>query len=490
MRSAFKATAILSSSSVLAIVVGLVSSKVMAVYLQPAGYGYYGLLQAFVTVATLMVSFGIGTGLVRMGAGAVAQGDQVTISVLRRASWLLFAGLATISLLAVWFLRVPISRWVLGDSDHPTTIVVMGVVLIFTVAASLQTATLNAYHRVKALAQCGITTAVLSACVNVLAVVLLSTGGIVPAVAGAAIIGWAVAGYFLRREVGGLPVQPDSRQVIKEARFLLRFGGPYTASVLVGTGVQYALPIVVLHVLGTESVGYYRAATAISVGYLGFLATAMSQDYYPRISAVKDRPQELVSLVNEQHKLVMILAVPLMLVMLALVPYIVPLLYSRKFMPTVDILEWQLIGDIFKFSSWTMSFAILAHCKSSIYFLTEAIGGVLSVLALSLAIRWFGLPGLGIGFLLTYIMYYAVVWLTLRPKINLVWTTSNKRMMFAAIAAALFIRILPSTRFASYRGGISLLVAGGALCAAFYAAGRELELFKHLPLFRKLAEKF
>jgi len=243
---------------------------------------------------------------------------------------------------------------------------------------------------------------------------------------------------------------------------------------LIGTGVQLAMPIIVMHLLDTESVGYYKAAVAVSVGYLGFLVTAMGQDYYPRVSAVKDQPRALADLINEQHRLVMIVAVPMVLGTLALVPYLVPLVFSHKFTPTVGILEWQLIGDLFKFSSWTMSFAILARCRSSVYFLTEAIGGVAGLVTLWLAVRMFGLAGLGISFLLTYIIYYFAVWLIVRREVPLVWTDSNKKMMLAAVAAALLIRILPSTRFANFRTLVALLLALAAGARSLHAVWWEL----------------
>jgi PST family polysaccharide transporter len=243
---------------------------------------------------------------------------------------------------------------------------------------------------------------------------------------------------------------------------------------LVGTGTHFLAPIIVLHLLGTESVGYQRAAGAISVGCLGFLVTAMAQDYYPRVSAAKDHPAALVNLINEQHRLIMIVSVPMVLGTMALVPYLVPLAFSHKFLPAVEILEWQLIGDLFKFSSWTMAYMILARCKSSIFLLTESIAGVANIVTLWLAIRWFGLPGLGISFLASYIIYYAAVWLIVRRQIPLVWTASNKMMLMASVAAALVVRVLSSTGFANLRTPIALLLALLAGTWSLHTAWGEL----------------
>lgn len=487
--SIFKATAILSSSSAVSIVLSLVLSKVMAVYLQPAGYGYYGVLQSFVAVAALVTGMGISTGLVRMGAAAASSDDQLSIASLRCAAWWLFAVLGSLSLALLVLFRVPLSLWAIGSKEHAGTIVLMAVALLFTVAATIETGTLNAYHRVEALAKCGISNTVCTVGVSILSVLLWRIQGVVPAIIGGAIASWFVARYFLRREIGPVPVRPQRHEILKQSWSLLRFGSSYTASMLVGTGVQLALPIVVLHLLSAESVGYYKASVAISVGYLGFLVTAMAQDYYPRVSAVAAKPDELVSLVNEQHRLVMILAVPMILGTLALVPIVVPLVYSHKFSPTVEILEWQLIGDLFKFSSWTMSFVILARCRSSIFFLSESIGGVVNLIVTWLAVRWFGLSGLGISFLITYMIYYVVVWVIVRREIALVWTASNKRMMLGAVAAALVIRVLPSTSLAGYRSivalGLAALAGAGSLCTIW----RELSAGRRFAFLRRATEK-
>lgn len=473
MKSIFKATAILSGGSFVTIVVGLASAKVMALVLRPAGYGYYGLLQSFLAVTTLVAGMGIMTGLVRLGAGPIASHDEATISSLRKASWWLFCGLGGVALLVLAALRAPISQWALGTPDQSTIIVLMGIALLFTIAGQIQSGTLNAYHRVKALAQCAVASSILSATVSITCILLWRTHGVVPAVIGGSAVGFLVATHFLRREVGPVRARPNRREILKATRSLLHFGGPYTASMLIGSGVQLALPMIVLHLIDTESVGYYKAAAAVSVGYLGFLVLAMGQDYYPRVSAVKDQPTALVKLINEQHRLVMILAVPMILVTLALVPYLIPIVYSSKFAPAVAILEWQLIGDIFKFSSWTMAYVILARCSSWTYFLTESLGGVVAIATTWLSVRWFGLPGLGISFLVTYIIYYSIVWVIIRRDIPLVWTTANKKMMLAAIAAAILIRILPSTAFAHFRTPIALLLALGAGIPSLIVIWRE-----------------
>lgn len=460
MKSLFRATAILSGSSAVSILLGLASSRILATILHPSGYGYYGLLQSFVTVASLLCGMGMATGLVRLGAGAAKQNDHATMASLCGGAWLLVALLGTPVVLVFVLFRASISSWALGTPDHGGAILVMGVTLLFSVSMNIQNGILNAWHRVEALATYGIVNSVINAVTGILGVLIWRERGIVPAVLASAILGWAASRYFLHRAVGAVRIRTSFHQKVAAARQLLAFGGPYTASVMAGNGVQLAMPMVVVHLLNADGVGYYKAAAAISVGYLGFLVAAMTQDYYPRVSAVRDQPGALISLINEQHRLIMLLAAPIILCTLALVPYLVPLIYSRRFMPAVDILEWQLIGDFFKFSSWTLSFAILARCKSSMYFLTESLSGIITLSTTWFAVRLFGLQGLGIGFIVANVLYCGVVWIVLRRELPLKWSAYNRNLLLASLTAAFIVRVLPITPLAHFRTLIALILAG------------------------------
>lgn len=459
MKSLFRATAILSGSSAINILVGLISAKTLALVLQPSGYGFYGLLQSFVSLSTMIAGMGIGVGLVREGAAAVAGKDQAGISTLRRASWILVWGFGTLALLLMFVFRTSLSQWALGDSSHQSTILLMGIAVLFTLAANIQSSTLNAYHRVEALATSSIAVTIVTAAATITSILVWGATGVIAGIIVGAVASCLTMAYFVRREIGPPMPGPTYRDIVGQAKALVRFGGPYTTSLVVGAGVQLALPILIMHLLDTESAGYYKAAAAISVSYLGLLTTAMGQDYYPRLSASKDKPNVLVQLINEQHRLVMIVGVPIILGTLALVPYLLPLVYSTKFTPAVEVLEWQLIGDIFKFSSWTMSYAILTRCSSRVYLATELFGGAVGLTSLWFCVRWFGLPGLGISFLLSYVVYYAMVWVVVRRDVDLVWTTWNKRMMLAAIGAAIIIRTLPFTPFSGLRTPVALALA-------------------------------
>ena len=479
MKSILKATAVLSSASVVSILTGLVSAKVSAVLLGPAGLGYMGLLQSLLGLAALFAGAGVGTGLVRAGARALAEADERQTAALRGGAWLLCWALGGLMALVLIVLRAPVSRLMLGSAEHSNAVALAGAALLLTLAASVQTSILNAHHRVNDLARVGVLNSILGVSLSLLIIWHWRGQGIVWAVVATYLVSWAVSYIYARR----IPA-PHLRLTLSErwtaACGLLRFGGPYTASMLVG-----ALPVLVLHALGTNNVGFYRAAAAISINYLGFLISAMAQDYYPRVSAVSDQPVVLSRLINDQYRLVLLLGGPIILGMLALVPYLVPLIYSPQFAPTVALLEWQLIGDIFKFAAWTMSFVILARSGSLPYFCIELVGGTCLLLFSWLGMRWLGLEGLGLGFMLCSGIYYLLCWAILRRAIGLRWSKENSLLFITITLAALIIRVLPYVGLERARTPVALVLAALVGLGSLYAIWGEVGGVKGLLAWRK-----
>ena len=456
------------------VVIGLVSAKAWAVLLEPSGLGFMSLLQSVAGLSTLVAGLGIGVGLTRAGAGAIDQGDLTRVAALRAAGWVSLSALGLLMALVLVVFRTPVSLWGLGGADHAWSLVLVGAAVVLTLTSGVSTGILNAYHRLAALAKLSILNKLFGTAVSLLLVWLWRLAGIAPAMVTGAAIGWILAYRLLLREVGRSAVRPTAREIGEALATLLRFGVPYTASMLVGTGVQLAMPVLVLHRLGAESVGFYQAAIGVSFGYLDFLLRAMSQDYFPRVSAAHDQPETLVRLINEQHRVVMLLAIPLVLGTLALLPYLIPIVYSSRFAPTVSILEWLLVADLLKFSSWTMAFVVLARCGSLTFFFTELTGGLMTLVASWLGMRWFGLAGLGIASLLTYGVYYFIVWCIVRREIRLRLTVGNKRLLLGALLVSGVFHVLSASGLPNLAMAVLVVVAALAGLGGGHTVWREM----------------
>lgn len=474
MKSILRATAILSGSSMITILVGLGSSKAWAMLLGPSGVGFMGLLQSLTGIAALIATMGVGTGLVRMGASAIEQGDAARLAAIYRAAWLIFGGFGLLAVILMAIFSRAIALLMLGNAANWPYVILMSLTVLFTMAAGIQSGFINAHHRVAILARIAITNSVLSSALGLLIVWYWGKPAVPGALVAMAAMSCTITAFQFYRSGITSAVSPHWASVRKAVRELLHFGGPYTLSLLVGQGVQMLMPALVLHQLGADSVGYYRAAIAISVTYLGFLLNAMGQDYYPRISAAAHNPTDLVALVNQQHRLVLLLSVPLFFGMLALAPLLIQLVYSPAFAPAIVVLKWQLMGSLLKFSSWTMAFVILARCNSAVFLFTEAIGGITTFAVSWLCIPIYGLAGLGMGFFATYVVYYLLVWSIVRHEIGFRWSRENLVLLTSALVAVISVFGLSFVVSEVVQTIISLIIACIAASISAYTIWIEL----------------
>ena len=182
------------------------------------------------------------------------------------------------------------------------------------------------------------------------------------------------------------------------------------AEPVVGTGAQLLIPVIILSLLGQDAVGYVRAASAVAIGYLSILMSAMARDYFPRAAAAEAGESALRRLVADQGRLVLALSAPLILATSALAPDDRRDPVFRRVFPGDAVLEWMLVGDVLKLLSWTGSFVILARGGPGRYFAIELIGGACLLSRLRRGQRsrrcrrghWdtrrlCGLPGCGVG---------------------------------------------------------------------------------------------
>lgn len=442
MRSVLKATAMLGSVSLVNVATGLVSAKVSALLLGPVGMGQIALLQALLTMAGTVAALGISTGLIRFGAHALERRDMARFAALQRGAALaLTASGVAIAAVMIGF-RYPIAQFALGSDAHASEVLIMTAATGLVLAAGYHNGILNAHHRVADLARVGLATAILGPAASIGCIVAFRRDGVAWAVLAPTVIGFVAATYIRHRALGRKTLPPSAGHA-GAAGELLRFGFPFTLSMLLGAGVLYMMPTLVLNRLGDVDVGYYRAGSTLAVTYLGFLLTTLQQDYNPRVSAVQDDPAALQRLINEQLRVILLVGAPVIFGMIAFAPLIVRVLFSNKFAPAVALLEWQLIGDIFKFASWTMSFVVLARLGSRAFLFTETFGGGMLFATTWLLTDLLGLEGVGIAFSMTSASYCLLCWLVLRRDFGLAWSRDNT-LFFSAIVAGLACIVIAS----------------------------------------------
>lgn len=405
-RQIFRSSAIIGGATVINTVISIVKVKVLAVLLGPAGIGLMGLYQNIMSMASTLAGCGIGSSGVRQLAASAD--EAATLSIVRGALWLGNLMLGIAGMVILWLLREPVARWVFSDTTHANEVGWLGLGLLLTLIAGSQTALLQGLRRIGDLARVSILSALVGATVGILAVYLLGNDGVLWFVLTAPAVNILVASYYAARLPR--PQAPyDLAAIQQQWVAMLKLGIPLMAAGLLTLITQLAVRSIVLRELGLDASGYFQAAWAISMTYVGFVLGAMGTDFYPRLTAAISDHERARKLVNEQAEMALLMAGPVLLAMITLAPWVIHLLYAESFNPAAEILRWQVLGDILKVSCWPMGFIVLAAGRGGVFIGTQLTWNAAYLGTLGLGIQEWGLVMTGVGFWAAYLILYVVI---------------------------------------------------------------------------------
>ncbi len=402
-RQIMKATTLFGGVQVFQILISIIRSKFVAILLGPKGMGIVELLRSTIQIISSLTNMGIGTSAIKNVAAANATNNQnkisITIIVLRRLVW--GTGLlgATITfILAPW-----LSQLTFGNNEFTFAYQWLSVTFIFGQLSSGQIVLLQGLRKLQHLAKANIIGSSIGLCITIPIYYIWGINGIVPVLISSSIISLIVSYYFAKKiKIKNIFV---SRQTtFNEGKSMLGMGLALSVSGFLTILEAYIIRIYISTAGNIEDVGLFSAGFAIIGTYTGLVLNAMSTDYYPRLSEVITDQIKTNKTVNDQAEIAILIIAPLLTLFLIFIDWGVILLYSREFLPVSDMIHWAALGVFFKASSWSMGFIILAKGDKKWYFISSIIK-ITYVFALNiLGYKYYGLTGLGISFLIAYIL--------------------------------------------------------------------------------------
>jgi len=459
-RTILRASSIIGGASVVNILAGLVKMKAAAVLLGPAGVGLVGLYQSLMQTAGQVAGLGVTNSGTRQIAAAGADGGAAAVGRVRRALFwgtLLQAGVGA---LLFWLA----SRWIAASFvDNPARAAEVGWLALgvgLTVAAGAQMALLRGLRRIGDIAWIQAFSGVLGAGLGVAALMIWGEDGLLAMVLVAPVITFLLGHVFVARLAPPEGSPQAVRELAREWGSMARLGLAFMISGLVTVAGHLAARVIVQRELGPEALGQFQAAWAIGMTYLGFVLGAMATDFFPRLAAVINDREAAVRLVNEQTEVALLLCGPVLIAMLGLAPWVIRLLYTAEFGPAVEILRWQLLGDILKVMSWPLGFVLVAGGMGKTFVLTETIGIGVFVAGVALGLSRVGVTATGMAFLALYLAYLPLVRWFGGQRIGFRWTSAVKAQAGLVMIAALAVEI--AARWSEAAGAIlgTLLAVG------------------------------
>ena len=444
-RMAMKAMGLFGGVQVMGIMCSIIRTKLVAMWIGPVGIGLFGLFNNALEMISTGTNLGIRSSSVRDISQALGSHDSSLVArmvtVVRKWSmWLGLAGaLITLSLAPL------LSQLTFGDSTHIWGFVALSIAVLLGALTNGEYAVLQGTARLKRLASVTLWGTICGLAVSIPLFYLLRERSILPSIiayaAALAIFAWV----FRNREYPA--VQVSHRDTFDMGKGFVRLGIFMTLGNFATILASYAFNAWLNVNAGTEQVGFYQAGYTLINKYTGLILTALGMEYYPRLSQVADSRLRLRAFVSQEINVAIAIMAPVVALFILLREVVVWILYTPDFNVILTFVSWGMIGTVLRTASWCLAFTILAKGDGKTYLWTEAASAVINLVLNIVFYRWWGLTGLGIAFLVSYLLYtliVAVVYfkqyrltVTRASLYNLLWTLAVAAGVMAAMESGL-----------------------------------------------------
>ena len=334
-------------STLVRMLTGLISVKVVASIIGPCGIALLGQLNNFSTILLGVANGGINSGITKYVA-EYKEDESAIKKILSNALQitLFFTFIVSLGLI---ILHNQLSRLVMLSDEYGYVFLIFGFTIFLYTLNTLLISILNGYKEFKRYVIVNISGTIVGLLFTICFVFSMGLkGALISAVSYQSVVFFIT--FWICRKAPWLSVIYYRERL--DRKMLRRFLN-YSAMTLVSLSVvpvsQMLLRGYVISEISMTEAGWWEAMNRISNVYLMVITTSFSIYYLPRLSEIKEISELRYEIFKCYKVIIPILLSGLTLVYL-LRHFVVMILFSPDFYPMESLFIWQLLGDFFKIS--------------------------------------------------------------------------------------------------------------------------------------------
>ena len=454
-RMAMKAMGLFGGVQVMGILCSIIRTKLVALWIGPVGIGLFGLFNNALEMISTGTNLGIRSSSVRDISQALASHDKGLvarmITVVRK--WSLWLGL--VGALLTLAMAPVLSQLTFGDNTHIWGFVALSIAVLLQALTNGEYAVLQGTARLKRLASVTLWGTIVGLAVSVPLFYLLRERSILPSIIAYAVALAAFAYIFRNREY---PTEAVNRhETFDMGKGFVKLGIYMTLGNFASILASYAFNAWLNIHAGTDQVGFYQAGYTLINKYTGLILTALGMEYYPRLSQVADSRLRLRAFVSQEINVAISVMAPVVALFILLRELVVWILYTPEFNVILTFVSWGMIGTVLRTLSWCLAFTILAKGDGKTFLWTEVASAVINLVLNIVFYQWWGLTGLGIAFLVSYLLYTIIVAAVYYGKYHLSVTRASFYNLLWTLAVAAAVMVCMETKLLPLAIGITVV---------------------------------
>lgn len=409
-KNIFKASSLFGGVQGLSILLNLVRTKLVAILLGPAGIGLNSIYNETRELIHSTTNLGLDVSGIRgisksyedwLNAKDEEEKHQKEIlideEVCLLRSWVLV--LALVGTLICMILAEPISYFTFNDYEHTWGYVLLSPVVGLSTMICGELAVLKAIRRIKMIASVSLINVVLTILTSIPLYYFFGIKGVIPAfilLYIAQFIAIILFSYRVKR-----PKFELNKMYLAKGFPMLLLGVSFAITGMINHGAQLSIRTFINNNGGLEAVGLFNAGYTIftTVGSIAF--ASLNSYYFPRLSGVFNDIVARRQTVLRQTKVTLSIITPVAILLIAVLGWILPLLFSHEFDIVVPMAQVAAAGLLFRAVYLPFVYIPLSAGDSKTYLILETISAAILVSAVITGYHFYGLLGAGFGLLIS-----------------------------------------------------------------------------------------
>ena len=430
----------LATSSVVVMIINIVKLKVIAITLGPEGVGLLGMLTVLVTVGAIVFGLGLQMSGIQILGGN--KEDQQARDEIKYAALIITMSMSVITSLVIFLLSPQIESEFSEYFKEGHLTVLLTCAIVVTLFANLFYMYMQSDRRVKDIAMLKVSGTLISSIITLLLIILVPNNNVIPyVILLLPLSNLLISIAIVKSDIINLQ-SIKVRNSKKYVKWLIASGFVLMLSSALTNTSQLLVRYLLNDEFGARELGLYQAAWSISMTYVGFVISAMSTDFFPKISECAKDKTKSTFLVNEQLDVALCVISPFLIILFVGAPYIVNILYTKEFVLVDDILRWQSIGDVFKVISYPLGFLLLANGNSVRFFIAVTIWNIVYIGFIYHFSAVMGIVVTGKAYLFSYVIYTCYLLFEVKRLHNFTLSRFSKVYTFAILFSIAVIMFL------------------------------------------------
>lgn len=411
----FKIASLNGLSIGLKISIGLITSKVIAIFVGPSGLALVGNFKNFVASTETIATLGFQNGIVKY----VAENEYNEVKLKKTLSTL-FLSITIVAIclsIILFFLADFWSSTIFGTDFHYNFVFkAFAIALPWYANSILIISIINGLGKSKKVILITIIGNLIGLCVSLLMVINFQTLGALLGIITTPSLLFFVAIYFLNEDLKFFEYIKWKDFDFLILKNLTSFSLMALVSAVFGPLVYLKIRTLAIATVGTDQAGFWVTIDMIANYYLLFNGTILTIYFLPKLVKSKSNLETKSIFWDYFKSIIPIFAFGLILIYFFRF-FIIKLLFTKAFLPVSELFIWQLSGDVFRSIALILGYNLIAKKLTFHFIIFEILSLSTMFIVSKMLLPIYGIEGVLIAHCCTYFTYLTFLIIYFRKSI-------------------------------------------------------------------------